>query len=250
LDLSKQWVESLNRKQYTDIVFDPSLNPRFPKAYNLFRGWKWTIFDSPKQVNMNKFMPVLEHIGHVWAAGDEYCYRFILSYIADIVQHAERKNPVVLQIFGNQGDGKSITSQTVLGALFGRYHAVSSSLDEILGKFNARLCEKLLIVLDEVGYAQGWRYSNQLKSKFSNEKQRNEKKFFDAVEINDYSRHILESNHYNSVKAEIGDRRYCCLEVSPAYNGNTSISKVLLPSLRMRKLLHICSTFSIITQSI
>lgn len=156
----------------------------------------------------------------VWAAGDENSYQFIIQYIAHIFQHPAEKNPIVLQFYGNQGDGKSIISQTILGALLKRYHGVTNDIEEYLGRFNWRLCNKLLIVLDEIAYAQGWKWSNRLKAKFANERQKAEKKYMDAVDLMDYSRHILESNHKQSVKVEVGDRRYAVFEVSSCKNGD------------------------------
>jgi len=223
---SKAWIESPNKTVYKKTVFDPS--NKNPNYFNLFRGWKWKKFNSIEDVNFDKIFPIIDHIEKVWANNNKESIQFIIQYLADIFQNPSRKNPTVLVIYGEQGTGKSIISQIVMGTLLGNYHGVCNNLDEFCGKFNSRLCKKLLIVLEEVSRASGYEFSNLLKSLITNPKKRMEKKGFDAIDINDYSRHIIETNNEFAIKVEKSDRRFACFEVINNYeNKNERFQEII-----------------------
>lgn len=209
---SKQWRSSTNKKKYEKMVFDPSNTN--PNNYNLFRGWKWKKFNSMEEVDFDKIFPVINHIKKVWANDDDYCNKFITEYLADIFQNPSEKNPIVLQLYGDQGTGKSLISQTLMGALLGIYHGVCNNLKDFFGKSSSylKIFQKLLIVWDECG---DYQYKNPLK--ISN---KIEKRVSRLIDINIYSRQIIEINTENFMKIEKSSI-YCPLfQVSNIYRNN------------------------------
>ncbi len=159
----------------TTTVFKPfhldlPLATNIKEEFNQFPGFvsKLVIYD------LEVIKPILDHIRNVWANGNEYHYRYILSCLAYPIRML-KSSGVVLCLVGPQGTGKSI----ILGELFMKYiygvgpaglsHS-TSGLDDILGRFNSHLEGKMFIVVNEAEATGGSedRHFGRMFNKFKN----------------------------------------------------------------------------------
>ena len=114
---------------------------------SLFTGFT---FREMNDVDEGKISLFINHIKNVIANGNEELYRYILSWIAFIVQNPGKKTETCLMLLGEEGTGKTMFT-TVICKLFGDYALPNiASIDDVVGQFNSITENKILVVLNEV----------------------------------------------------------------------------------------------------
>ena len=149
------WMESSERKEFTDITFDPS-NKCAKNIYNLFRGFKY----EPKNlIDISLYHDLLKN---VICSGDEIMHGIVWTFFAQIIQEPIEKVGVCLILLSGQGAGKGTAIDPIVELLDG-YSFVSSDSDTIFSRFNHHLSDKLFIYYNE---AAELNYNKSLNSKF------------------------------------------------------------------------------------
>jgi hypothetical protein len=224
-------INNITSIQYDDIQFYPGkIEDR--NIFNLWSGFKSTPLK-----NNDLIKPILHHIRYVWANNIEERFKYIIKWLANIIQIPDKKNGVVLVFIGNQGCGKNILCNFLMKDLIGKkYTATIKDLKKVSGKFNSILEHKLLITLDEVSNIEKnyHRTFDKLKNLITEDTQQIERKGIDPITIDDYCNYIMLSNNYYPVKVEGMDRRYCIFECSNKYIGNTNYFKKLNESFNQK----------------
>ncbi len=130
-----------------------SQSPPQDEVFNVFTGYKakW-VGDEHGRLSKEqhfKIQPVLHHIFHVWACGDEALFNHILSTLA-FPFRTGNKAGVALIIIGEEGVGKGIVAQLICDHLYG--DNLSESLNgpsKIAQRFNAFLLGKMFVSVNE-----------------------------------------------------------------------------------------------------
>ena len=118
-----------------------------PQVFSYFRGYDFKELD---EVKKEVIEPFLQHIKEVIANNNEEVYKYILVWIASILQKPNFKAGTALVILGNQGTGKNVFTN-VICKLMARYANENvTSIESVVGKFNAVLENKKLLVLNEL----------------------------------------------------------------------------------------------------
>jgi hypothetical protein len=200
-----------------DIIFKP--NDDNPKNYNLFKGFKSNKVES---FDIKVIEPVLKHIKEVWANGSDTIYKYIVNWLASIIQKPDVKTEVALVFISNEGAGKNIIFDFLQKYIFGQYAVNVPDMDKIVCRFNNTLSNKLLTLLNEANqvdgnYNKAW---DTMKNLITEKKQIIEKKGIDSFEIDDYNNYMFFSNNSNPVKISGRDRRYMINSCSNKYVGN------------------------------
>lgn len=157
--------------------------------------------------------PYLEHLQQVICAGNEEAYRYLIQWMAHLIQKPDDKPAVAIVMKSVPGTGKGTTVKPLLQIL-GQYAAHINGAGHIAGRFNATLANKLLVFADEVTVrtqAEGER----LKAIISEETFNLERKGIDAEAMPNFARLIFASNSTQVLQAGIRERRYLVLEPSP-----------------------------------
>lgn len=149
------WMESANRREFTDITFDPS-NKCDKNTFNLFRGFKY------EPNNLIDISLYHELLFNVICSGDNFMYGIIWSFLAQMIQQPEKKLGVCLVFLSPMGTGKGTAIQPIVELLSG-YSFVTSDSDAIFSRFNHHLSDKLFIYYNE---AAELNYNKSLNSKF------------------------------------------------------------------------------------
>jgi hypothetical protein len=77
--------------------------------------------------------PVLDHILNVWCRRDERSYRYVIGWMANVVQK-RGKNGTALVVKGRQGAGKGVIISEKLGSIIGRDHFFHAhNIEDVLG---------------------------------------------------------------------------------------------------------------------
>ncbi len=156
---SKFWMQHKSRMAALRVDFLPGETRVFvPEPHGLVLnscpGWCYPL-ELDYMVDESSIELVLYHIRHVWANNNEESYRYIMSWLADLIQNPGRKCGVALVIRSTQGTGKQLILDWFGENILGDMWLYMPGLKLVTGDFNAILAEKLLVNLDEVGDTTG-----------------------------------------------------------------------------------------------
>ena len=185
-----------------------------PQIFSYFRGYDYKQLD---EVKAEIIQPFLDHVREVIANGNEEIYRYILIWIASVLQKPNFKTGVAIVILGNQGVGKNTFFTDVICKLMARYANENvTNIESVVGKFNAILENKKLLVLNELQSIDTNKFLNSdaLKSlitdKTININQKNEP----MRETENVANFFMVSNNEIPIKIESNDRRYVVTKAS------------------------------------
>ena len=119
-----------------------------PHVFSYFRGYDYNKLDEVKE---QVIKPFLDHVFNVIANKNDAVYKYIIAWIAAILQRPNFKVGVALTIIGKQGSGKNTFFTDIICQLMARYANNNiTDIEDIVGKFNASLENKKLIVVNEL----------------------------------------------------------------------------------------------------
>lgn len=190
-----------------------------PQVFNYFRGYDYKQLDEVKQ---NIIEPFLNHIHDVIANGNEDIYKYILVWIASILQKPNFKTETALVILGSQGTGKNVFTN-VICKLMARYANENvTNIESIVGRFNAVLENKKLLVLNELQSIDVNKYLNSdaLKSVITDKKTNINQKNEPERLCENVANFIMVSNNNVPIKIESTDRRYMVTKTSDKHRAD------------------------------
>lgn len=204
-----RWLRSLDRRTYPDgVTFAP--NGGTAGMLNLWRGWA---VDADPSASCDLF---LAHVREVVAGGSSENADYILGWLAHLVQRPEEKPGVALVLRGDKGTGKD-TFADYVARMIGRRHAPTvAESDHIVGKFNARLQNALLLHVQEGSWAGDRKAESVLKYLVTSDQIEIEQKGIDSFSVPSVLRLFISANASWIVPASADERRWAVFEVSSA----------------------------------
>jgi hypothetical protein len=200
-------------------VFKPDGISFFPKPglcpssiYNLFEGF-------PLTAKKGDVTPFIHHINEVICNGDLVAAKFVIRFLAHMIQKPNEKPSVAIVMKSVEGTGKG-TMFEPLKQLLGAYAVQVNGAYQLTGRFNSVVANKLLVFADEVDLTDV-RVSDKLKGLISEPRLSLERKGIDPIQVPNLCRFIFASNHESVIKAGNRERRYLVLEPSSKYAQNT-----------------------------
>ena len=194
------------------VMFDPT-KERSYEIVNKFTGYKGQV---KREVDLDQEVVkvYLEFINYM-SQGDEELGREILSYFAYIVQNPGGKTQRLLYLVGETGCCKSeflkFHSEQIIGD---KYCLTTSRHEEVTGKWNTLLNNKLFINIEEGGVMKTENY-NILKDIVTRDQfELTEKNQNTQEKKKNYFNIALTSNYLWAVRAEV-DRRLLLVDYPP-----------------------------------
>lgn len=200
-----KWLAWQYRRQYRGMRFCPQPEGAPPGVFNTYFGF--TV--EPKKGSWKR---LLAHIyRNVCRRNPEY-FRFLIAWLAQLVQEPHIKPGTNIVLKGKEGVGKTKLFEWI-AALFGRNAIVVSEAERITGRFNAHLENKLFLVAEEAFWAGDKAAEGKLKDLATGKSMSYERKGLDPYEGENYTRIAAASNEDWVVPASSGGRRWFVLEV-------------------------------------
>ncbi|CAB4418995.1 unnamed protein product [Rhizophagus irregularis] len=206
----------------------PKYNPKF---FNLFLSFR---AQPAERIKPNLVNPIIRHVHEVWCAEDKQLTTYILNWLAFLVQNPDKKPGTAIIMRSPPRCGKNILTDFIRERILGRENFFSTTcLEDVMGRFNAAVRAKKLIILNECDMSgKEWHgANNRLKSLITEPYICIEEKGIDVKVIDDFAGYMILSNHAMPIRIEMGDERYVALNVSAKYKGNReyfgSLIKVL-----------------------
>lgn len=210
--ITKIWMQDIGRREYEGVVFAPGRV--IDGWYNLFTGFG-------VQPSPGKWDLIRRHIVEVVASDDPESARYILGWLAHLVQYPGGERPgTALVLKGRQGTGKGIFVEKLLGPIFGRHFRHLTQASHLVGKFNFHLKDALLVFADEAIWAGNKEGESVLKGIVTESLLMVEGKGKDAVTLPNHISLIVASNNDWVIPAGMEDRRFMVVEVSDRYRRN------------------------------
>lgn len=197
---SKLWLEWENRRACDEVVFEPALDAKGTKLYNIWKGFPV----EPKRGGSWQFMK--DHIKENICQGNEEHYQWLMTWVAQMFQQPGIKLGSSVVIRGKKGTGKSKFFDWVRRPM-GPYATKISHRSQITGNFNSHQFGKVLIVAEEALWAGDKEAGGVLKDMITSPTMQLEKKGVDAVEVSNYARLAFISNEAWVVPAGLDDER-------------------------------------------
>ena len=116
-----------------------------PRDFPLFQGYPWKPLPDDKY-DIKKIQPWLDHVSLNVSNKNNDVYKYLINWIAFIVQKPGVKTTVAPMIIGEHGCGKGDFFLVPISKLFGRYALPNvSKIEDITGKFNG-IIENMVFV--------------------------------------------------------------------------------------------------------
>lgn len=221
------WMKSEKRQGVEEVVFEPGLAvPR--GTLNLWHGFAVDPSDA------SGCALFIDHINSVIAGGDEVLSEYLLNWLAFIVQGITNRNGrrhmlrtgIAIVLRSKQGTGKSILGE-YFARLFGHHAHVTASGQRIGAQFNWELANKVFMCADEAAFSGDRKLFSMLKAFITDRTFEFEKKFADTVRLSNYISMMMTTNENWAVPADVDDRRFCVIDVSPSRKGDKSYFNAL-----------------------
>lgn len=189
-----------------------------PRIFSLFRGFPYKPL---RTFDKNVIGLFLEHFIYVICSKNMEVFHYLCSWIAFLLQKPGVKIGTALVLVGIQGTGKTMFTNAIC-QLLGVYGIENANLNNITGKHNSQILNKMLIVVNEVDSSFGLKRdsSNILKTLITEKSIDINPKHKETFTALNYANFIFVSNNFIPIRIEPDDRRYCVLQVNGKYKEN------------------------------
>ena len=205
---SKHWMRDPDRLQFEDgIVFDPS--GRAPRtALNLWTGFA---VEPKPQASCER---ILAHVKDVICDGRDKRFRYVIGYLAHMVQRTGEKPDVALVLKGGKGAGKDTLAVVMTKIIGSRHVAHIDNPERLTSRFNSIFATAILGHVEEAFWAGDRGKKGTLQALITAPTMTLELKGVDAISVDSFLRLIMTTNERWSVPASVDERRYAVFDVA------------------------------------
>lgn len=212
---TKLWMESPRRRSYDGMCFRPQLTA--PDGYfNLWRGFAvphpTTPLDQYSAEARDSLRMYLEHIEENVCRGDKALSRWLLGWMAHLIQRPWEKPHTAIVLKGEKGVGKNRFLEP-LGHLLGSHFLLTAKRRYLVGNFNGHLQNLLLFALDEAFWSGDKQAEGTLKDLITGSHHVIEHKGKEPYTVENCVRVVIMGNDEWVVPATADERRYAVFDV-------------------------------------
>lgn len=212
-EVSRRWMRHLHRRTYPNgVAFAPGGAPA--GALNLFRGW--AVKPNP-DASCDLF---LRHVREVICKSNKAHARYVLGWMAQMIQQPDKKPGVGLVLRGTKGAGKDTVAEYLARMIGHRHVPTVANAEHIVGKFNHRMESALLFHVQEGSWAGDRKAEELLKYLVTSPYVEIERKGVDSINLPSVLRMFISANAEWVVPASRDERRWAVFDVSDARKGD------------------------------
>jgi hypothetical protein len=209
--LGNAWLDHEFRRQYMDIRMLPE-GCSDEKVYNLFRGFAV----EPKK---GSWTLMRKHIKYVICSGDKKLYKYVIRWLARMIQEPWTPGEVALVLQGGKGVGKGMLGNAIC-RIMGQHACHVMNVKHVTGDFNAHLEDCIFLFADEAFWAGDKAAEGVLKGMITEPTILIVRKYCDGRPARNMLHVFMASNNDWVVPASKDERRYCVLKVSDRHRGD------------------------------
>jgi len=209
-DTINDFWNSPNTHEFKRVAFSPSKQP--PEVLNLWVGYTIT-------PSKGSWTTIKNYLFYGISNGDNTAYKYLICYLAHLLQKPEEKPGIMIVLLGGQGTGKG-TLEIIIRKMFEATTLLVSDVDSVIGRFNAVLERAYVVFMDEALFFGDKKSTERLKSYVTSQNVQIEEKHQPERSIESFHRFFAASNsttHF--AQTDYDDRRMMYFKVSDAYKG-------------------------------
>ncbi len=191
--------------------------------YNLWQGFQVASVEGSWKL-------MKKHILHVICSGDKAIYRYVINWLARMIQEPWTPGEVAIVLRGGEGIGKGALVNN-LCRIFGQHSCSLRNINHITGNFNAHMSDCILMYVDEAFWAGSKGAEGVLRGIITEPTLFIVPKFVDGKERRNMLHIIMSSNNDWVVPASFDARRYCVLDVSDHRKGDREYFNALFTEI-------------------
>lgn len=229
--ISQSWMTYTKRRSYDGIVFAPGRE--VPGFYNLWHGFAVKASDAGNNASRDggRARSFIEHVRSNVCRGDEGLARWVLGWLAHMIQRPGEKPLVALVLRGGKGVGKTVIAK-VMGELLGQHYLLTANRRYLVGNFNGHMESLLLFALDEAFWSGDKQAEGMLKDLITGDKHLIEHKGHAPYAVANLTRVMIIGNEDWLVPASVDERRFAVVDVSDAKKQNLSYFTGIMDDMR------------------
>jgi hypothetical protein len=214
------WLQSPNRKRYSQIVFDPTpasfenilRDPQRDNRFNTYVGFDYEPIDVCDFTDFTKLRFFFLHLRWNWCANEEeFCY--LLGLIAWIFQFPWLPSKIALCVGGRQGSGKSVIMEILRKIIGKRLAIILGNVNDLSDQFNGHFIDKILVVMEEMLSGNSKQMACNIKSFITATEVRERGMYRDPIYKENYANWMFCSNFKENMQYSENDmRRFFMLE--------------------------------------
>lgn len=218
VDIWKLWLESMNRREVEDIVFDPESyikKKHRPSEFNLYTG-PGISMENVDSIEIDKDFEQCEFFNHIrdrWCSGNIDLYEAILNRFAHMIQYPYKKMKSCLVLKSVERAGKGIIIQ-IIGQIIGEeYMFQPTQPDDVLGNFNGLMAKTLLCFIDEMVWGGNKEKAGVMKKLITEDNTTINEKNMPKVKVKNLANVVIASNEDWIIPCGLTDVRYQVVEL-------------------------------------
>ncbi len=206
------WLNYPGKVRVEKIVFNP--DPNFKPAKQVMNLWQGYPEHAAVGMNDNAKL-ILDHVQKYLCSGSEDNFFYLLAWVAQMIQEAHIKTGVAVILKSKKkGVGKG-TFFKLIGKLLGQHNVtLVQDPEQLLGKHNTKIENKILVGLDEVPLRGSEKYEAKLRSLITEDKITIEPKGVDSKTVDCHIRILGMTNVEDPVSLDTEERRFFILEIT------------------------------------
>lgn len=212
--VTEAWMRWKGRRSFDGICFIPGKEAP-ERFYNLWQGFSVEPLGTSEQLPRECYTALdafLEHTRDNVCKGDANLTRWLIGYVAHLIQKPWEKPLVALVFRGEKGVGKNAFIERV-GFLLGNHFLLASNRRYLVGQFNGHLERLLLFVLDEATWAGDKQAEGTLKDLITGDKHVIEHKGKEPYRVDNRTRVAILGNEDWLAPASHDERRFAVFDV-------------------------------------
>lgn len=198
------WLKSESRREYEAVIFDPeNTDPRF---FNMWRG----LAVQPQPGSWPLFA---QHLLDIVCGGNAEHLKWLIGWIAQMIQQPGRKPGTAVVLRGEKGTGKTTVAKWI-SAIFGSHAVTVDKREHLTRRFNSHLEGCVFLNAEEAFWAGDHDAEATLKNLITGDTMLLERKGVDAVTVANNLHLLVTSNARWTVPASPDERRFFVLDVT------------------------------------
>ena len=218
IPLGNAWLDHESRRQYWDIKMLPEGTSN-EKIFNLWRGFS-------VKAAKGSWELMQRHIYRVICCSDKKLYKYVIRWVARMIQEPWTPGEVALVLQGGKGVGKGMLGNAIC-RIMGQHACHVMSIKDVTGDYNSHLEDCVFFFADEAFWAGDKSAEGVLKGMITEPTVFVHRKYCDKKHVRNMLHLFMASNNDWVVPASFDERRYCVLNVSNRFQGDSEYFKAL-----------------------
>jgi len=215
----KDWITTEDIRKYDDFDTYPNRSLCPENYFNLWTGYKVEQIKSFIE-KQNELEIILNHV-KILCNHNLETYEYVLDWVGHLFKYPEEKIGILLLFISKEGCGKGTFLQLLKNMMGSdKLYVCNDAKENVFGKFNSAIDNKILVDLEELGFMSSAGYENKFKSIITEPTIEIQYKGQEPFTVNSFHRFIATSNDDIPIKTTTNDRRKLIIECSNELIGN------------------------------